>query len=65
MDTGITLRELHKSIKDYIDQEVTVCGWIRNIRDSRTFGFIMLNDGTFFEPLQVVYHDDLENFAEI
>ncbi len=65
MDTGITLRELHKSINDYIDQEVTVCGWIRNIRDSKTFGFIMLNDGTFFEPLQVVYHDDLENFAEI
>ena len=65
MDTGITLRELHKSIKDYIDKEVTVCGWIRNIRDSKTFGFIMLNDGTFFEPLQVVYHDDLANFAEI
>ena len=40
-------------------------GWIRSIRDSKTFGFIVVNDGTFFETLQVVYHDTMENFAEI
>ncbi len=42
-----------------------MAGWIRNIRDSRSFVFIMLSDGTFFEPLQIVYHDTMENFAEI
>ncbi len=45
--------------------EVTVGGWIRSIRDSRTFGFIMLSDGTYFKPVQIVYDDKLPNFAEI
>ncbi len=35
-----------------------------SIRDSKTFGFIVVNDGTFFEPLQVVYHDNMENFED-
>ncbi len=48
-----------------MDKEVTVGGWIRSIRDSKTFGFIVLSDGTSFEPIQVVYHDTMENFAEI
>ncbi len=45
--------------------EVTVGGWIRSIRDSKTFGFIMLSDGTYFKPVQIVYDDKLPNFAEI
>jgi asparaginyl-tRNA synthetase len=49
----------------FTDQTVTVGGWIRNIRDSKTIGFIVLNDGTYFKPLQVVYTDALENFSEI
>ena len=44
---------------------MTVGGWVRSVRDSKTFGFIVVNDGTFFEPLQVVYHDTMENFAMI
>ncbi len=44
---------------------MTVGGWIRSIRDSKTFGFIVVNDGSYFETLQVVYHDTMENFAEI
>ncbi len=60
-----TIRELFRETEKFIDKKVTVCGWIRNIRDSKTFGFIMINDGTFFEPLQVVYHDTMENFAQI
>ena len=60
-----TIRELFKNRENYLDQKVTVGGWIRSIRDSKTFGFIVLNDGSFFETLQVVYHDKLENFAEI
>ncbi len=50
------IRELYRNSGDYIDREVTVGGWVRSIRDSKAFGFIVLNDGTFFEPLQVVYH---------
>ena len=44
---------------------MTVGGWLRSKRDSKTFGFLILNDGTFFEPLQVVYSDKLDNFAAI
>ncbi|MBE5930084.1 MAG: asparagine--tRNA ligase, partial [Lachnospiraceae bacterium] len=46
-------------------KKVTVGGWVRSVRDSKAFGFIVLNDGTFFETLQVVYHDTMDNFAEI
>ena len=59
------MKDLYRNTADYIDKEVTVGGWVRSIRDSKTFGFIVLNDGTFFEPLQVVYDDSLENFDRI
>ena len=61
----VTIRELYKKQEDYIDQKVNVGGWVRSIRDSKTFGFIVVNDGTFFSPLQVVYSDKLDNFAEV
>ena len=60
-----TVKESYKERENYLDKEVTVGGWVRSVRDSKTFGFIVLHDGTFFETLQVVYHDTLENFAEI
>ncbi len=60
-----TVRDLFRHKEDYYDKKVTVGGWVRSIRDSKTFGFLILNDGTFFESLQVVYHDEMENFAEI
>ncbi len=44
---------------------MSVGGWVRSIRDSKTFGFIVVNDGTFFKPLQVVYHDGMDNFSEV
>lgn len=59
------IKQLYRNREEYIGKEVEVCGWVRSIRDSKTFGFIILNDGTFFEPLQVVYSDKLDNFAEI
>lgn len=59
------IRSLYRDSKDYIGKEVTVGGWIRSIRDSKAFGFIVMNDGTFFEPLQIVYHDTLDNFEAI
>ena len=60
-----TVKEIYKEREKYLDKEVTVGGWVRSVRDSKTFGFIVLHDGTFFETLQVVYHDSMENFAEI
>ena len=60
-----TVREIYRDKEKYLDQEITVGGWIRTVRDSKTFGFIVLNDGTFFETLQVVYNDNLDNFTEI
>ena len=61
----ITVRELYKNRDAYLDKEITVGGWVRSIRDSKSFGFLVLHDGTFFETLQVVYHDTMENFAQI
>lgn len=61
----VTVREIYKEREKYLDQEIRVGGWIRSIRDSKTFGFIVLHDGTFFETLQIVYHDKMENFQEI
>lgn len=60
----VDIRELFKNTDAYAGKQVTVAGWVRTNRDSKNFGFIVLNDGTFFTPLQVVYHDTLPNFAE-
>ena len=60
-----SIRALYRE-RDGIDHAfVRVGGWVRSIRASKSFGFIMLSDGTFFEPIQIVYDDTLENFAEI
>ena len=60
-----TVRELYKNREAYIDKEITVGGWVRTVRDSKTFGFITMNDGSYFQPLQIVYHDKMANFDEI
>ncbi len=59
------IKDLYRRKEEFLEQEVTVGGWVRSIRNSKNFGFIVVNDGTFFEPLQVVYHDGLSNFAEV
>lgn len=61
----LTVRELFRNKEQYIGTKVTIGGWVRSVRDSKTFGFIVVNDGSFFETLQVVYSDKLDNFAEI
>ena len=61
----IQIRSLFRNTADYVGKNVEVCGWVRSVRASKAFGFIVLSDGTFFTPLQVVYHDTLQNFAEI
>lgn len=60
-----SIKDLFRNQEAYANQEVTIGGWLRSKRDSKTFGFLVVNDGTFFEPLQVVYSDSLLNFAEI
>ena len=60
-----SLRTLHRERNTLDHSSVTVGGWVRSIRASKNFGFIMLSDGTFFEPVQIVYDDSLDNFAEI
>ena len=61
----ITVRELFKNTEKYVDQEIEIGGWVRNKRPSKQFGFIVLNDGTYFTPVQVVYNDSIANFQEI
>lgn len=61
----ISVRALFKDTDAYIGKKVTVGGWVRSIRASKQFGFIVLNDGTYFTPVQVVYQDTMENFQEI
>ena len=60
-----TVKELFAQSEKYLNTEVEVGGWIRSIRDSKAFGFIVLNDGTCFDTLQIVYHDTMDNFAEV
>lgn len=59
------LRDIFLSKEEFFDTEVTVSGWVRSNRDSKNFGFLTISDGTFFTPLQVVYHDNMANFNEI
>ncbi len=61
----ISVRSLYKHTADYAGREISVGGWVRNRRPSKQFGFIMLSDGTYFNPVQVVYNDSIENFQEI
>ena len=61
----VEIRQLFEHTSDYAGKEVSVGGWIRNIRDSKRFGFVMMNDGSCFSPLQIVYDESLPNFEEI
>ncbi len=59
------IKDLFRNKEEYIGKEVTIGGWVRSNRDQKSFGFLVINDGTFFEPLQVVYSDKLANFEEL
>lgn len=60
-----TVRNIYKDTDKYLNQEIQLEGWIRTSRSSKTFGFIELNDGTFFKNIQIVYEDGMDNFKEI
>ena len=59
------IKNLFSNIDNYNNKEITVEGWVRTVRDSKTFGFIELNDGSFFKNIQIVFDDTLENFTDI
>ena len=65
MEKLVTVREIFQDREKYLGKEISVGGWVRSVRDSKSFGFIVLNDGSFFETLQIVYHDTMPNFAEV
>ena len=65
MEQLVSIRDIFRNKDTYLNKEISVGGWVRSNRDSKAFGFVVINDGTFFEPLQVVYHDTMPNFAEI
>ena len=65
MEKLVTVRELFKETDKYIDQQVRVGGWVRSIRGSKNFGFMVLNDGSYYNTLQIVFGDKLPNFQEI
>ena len=59
----ITIKELYRNKEEYIGKTVKLAGWIRTSRASKNFGFVELNDGSFFKNMQIVLSDEkLENF---
>ncbi len=61
----VEIKKVYDTYLENDNQEVIVCGWVRNIRDSKVIGFIELNDGSFFKPVQIVLEQDLSNYKEI
>ena len=61
----IPVKDIYHDRDKYMDREVTLGGWVRSVRDSKTFGFIVLHDGSFFETMQIVYSDSMDNFTQI
>lgn len=62
----VTIRELYRNKENYLGNTISVGGWVRSNRDSKAFGFLVVNDGSFFETLQIVYSGEkIANFAEI
>lgn len=64
METTL-VKTIYRNTEKFADKEVKVLGWIRTIRDSKNFGFIELNDGTFFKNIQIVFDNTIDNFKEV
>lgn len=61
----VTVKELYRNWESLLGQEVELSGWVKKLRDQKSFGFIELNDGSFFNGVQVVFDDKMENFDEV
>ncbi len=62
---AILVKDIYRNTEEYVDKTITISGWVRTLRASKAFGFIELNDGSFFKNIQVVFEENLENFKEI
>ena len=63
---SLMIKDLFKNASQYENKEITISGWVRTVRVSKVFGFIELNDGTFFNSVQVVFEEDkINNFKEV
>ena len=61
-----TIKQIYKDVDSYLNKQISVSGWVRTIRDSKTFGFIELNDGSFFKNLQIIFEEEnLKNFKDV
>lgn len=60
-----TVQQIYHDSEKFLNQEIQLEGWVRTLRASKNFGFIELNDGTFFKNLQIVFGEDIEYFKEI
>ena len=61
----LTIKEIYRNTELYIGKSICVEGWIKTVRDSKTFGFLELNDGSFFKNIQIVFDNQLPNFTDI
>lgn len=63
--SSVMVKQLYRSSGEYLNKKIEVSGWVKTERTSKNFGFIELNDGSFFKNLQVVFEESLENFNDI
>ena len=63
--SDLVLKDLFVNTSDYANKKITVEGWVKTVRDSKTFGFIELNDGSYFKNVQIVFTDKLSNFEDL
>ena len=61
----LIIKDLYRNTDQQINKEITLEGWVRTVRDSKNFGFIEINEGSFFKNVQIVFSNDLANFNEI
>ena len=65
MNKSILVKSLYRKTNEYVSKDIRISGWIRTLRASNAFGFIEVNDGSFFKNVQVVFDNKLDNFKEI
>ena len=65
MKDVVLVKSLYRNSQEYLTKEIAISGWIRTLRASNAFGFIEVNDGSFFKNIQVVFDNNLSNFKEI
>ena len=65
MEKSILVKSIFRETEKYVSKEVRISGWVRTLRASNAFGFIEVNDGSFFKNIQVVFGNELSNFKEI